>query len=97
MPKVKVEIEKVETPKEAKMYDVIDHRGRLINIYEDKERAMILVKKNKDWKVEVSPAGRTREDVKEEAIKIKAERLQDLRGRFPEGTPAPIARSGLVD
>ena len=82
--KKKVEVPEEETPEEenpkgkGKFYDVLDARGDLINIYEDKKQAESLAGKVKGRKVVPSPAGRTREDVNE-ALRIKkAERLAQL-------------------
>lgn len=92
MAKKKLKAEKApeKTPKNVKLWDVFDDKGRLINIYEEKERAEILVKKNKGWKVAPSPKDRTREDVQNSLDDLKAGRLAELKGRFPEGTASPI-------
>ena len=77
--KKKIEVLEEETPKgKVKLWDVFDVRGNLINTYEDKKQAESLAGKVKGRKVVPSPAGRTREDVKEALRAKKQERLRQL-------------------
>ena len=82
--KTKVEEpEEVETPKakkEAKMYDVFDKDGNLLNIYESEAVAKTVAGKDESRTYSASPAGRTREDVQESINALKKERLIILEG-----------------
>lgn len=73
--------EKVEpTETTAKLYDVFDGAGNLLNIYKDKKVADVMAAKASGRKVVPSPKGRTREDVEKAVKKSAAERLADMAG-----------------
>ncbi len=67
----------------AKLYDVFDGAGNLLNIYKDKKTADEFAAKVSARKVVPSPNDRTREDVKEAINKMKAVRLKALAESSP--------------
>jgi len=72
-----------EVPKGAKLYDVFDGSGELLNIYTSKEVANAFAAKVDGRKVVPSPKGRTREDVAEAIKRLKAMRLKNLEKPGP--------------
>lgn len=67
----------------SKYYDVLDIKGNLINIYEDKATAEAVAAKKEGRTVMPSPAERTREHVRDAALEMKASRLKKLEQSNP--------------
>jgi len=72
-----------EDKKKSKYFDVFDLKGNLINIYEDKATAEAVAAKQEGRTVKPSPAERTREDVRDAALKLKAARKEKLEQSNP--------------